>query len=612
MEFKVLGPLEVYDTSGAEIRLPGGRERALLVALLLRRGEVVSVDALIDALWGERAPSTAPKAVQGYVSHLRRALGAAGDALVTQPPGYVLRITDDEVDAAQFERLAADGRRALEDGDPAEALGALESALAIWRGPALAEFAFEDFAQPEIQRLTERRLDVQEDRANALLGLGRHTGLVAELESLVQAHPERERLRGLLMLALYRAGRQADALRVYRDGRRLANELGLDPSPELRQLERAILEHDPAIAAPLPPTADQTGPEQQREMPPPEEAAGEPVPAEHPPRRPWIALAVAAALAAVVVVTGLVVLSRGESRSVEVVPPAVAVVDPATNRVTASVRVGSRPVSIAAGDGAVWVGDARDGTVTRIDPETLDAKSIGVGAPAIDLAVHDGSVWVATGGFGTVVRVDTELESVADEISLSEPDDPVVPAVSSIAAGSEGLWVGSFDGLVRLDPRSGGELVRVDLGRTPALQIALGDGAVWATTIASRVKRVEARSAEETVEFYAGSTVYPIAVADDGVWVGAAASISERGQLWKLHPVTAAQELSTRLPGWATGVAVGAGVVWVAVPSLDAILRIDPETGEVEATVPVGGSPEDLVVADGRVWVTVLAPEKSG
>jgi DNA-binding SARP family transcriptional activator len=195
--------------------LPKGRARVLLALLLLHRGEVVSTDRILNALWGERPPPTAGKAVQGYVSGLRRSLhadGTGGGPLVTRPPGYVLQVAADELDAARFELLAAEGRRALEDDEPGEALTSLERGLGLWRGPVLAEFAFEEFAQGEIQRLDELRLDAIDDRVEALLRLGRGAELVGELEARVAKHPLRERSRGLLLLALYRAGRQADAL----------------------------------------------------------------------------------------------------------------------------------------------------------------------------------------------------------------------------------------------------------------------------------------------------------------------------------------------------------------------------------------------------------------
>jgi DNA-binding SARP family transcriptional activator len=244
VELRILGPFQAFDDSGREVALPTGRERALLAALVLRRGEVVSVDSLVEALWGDTAPSTAVKAVQGYVSHLRRVLGSDG-ALITQAPGYALRVPAEAVDAHRFETLAAEAWRTLQD-DAEAALATFARALAFWRGPALVEFAFADFAQREIRRLEELRLETVEGRFEAMLQLGRHGAVVAELETRVAEHPLRERLRGQLMLALYRSGRQAEALEVYRDVRRLmADELGLEPGGELQRLERAILAQDP-------------------------------------------------------------------------------------------------------------------------------------------------------------------------------------------------------------------------------------------------------------------------------------------------------------------------------------------------------------------------------
>lgn len=605
MNFNILGPFEVRDRNGAEVRVPGGRERALLVLLLIHCGEVVSTDRIVDALWGEHPPGTAAKAVQGYVSHLRRALepgheaGTADGLLLTRPPGYVLHTDELAVDAARFEQLAAEGRRALEDGSPAEAAAVLDDALALWRGPALAEFAFDDFAQVEIHRLDGLRLAATEDRTESLLQLGRHGELVGELEPLVTAHPLRERMRGQLMLALYRSGRQAEALQVYRDGRRLlAGELGLEPGPELQRLEHAILEQDPDLEPPavvpsrarqLPPRPRELGPELQQ------------APARLP--RPKRLLVGGASLAVVAVASALAfVLTREEGpASVEVVPPAVVAVDPKTNRVVASVSLGSRPVTIAAADGDVWVGDARDGTVTRIDPVTRKVvKTIGIGAPAVDIAADAGGVWVATGGFGTVVRIDLELDAVADRIELGNPSDPVVPAASSVAVGAEGVWVGAFDGLVRIDPRSGEISDRVDLGRTPALQIAVGGGAVWSTIISSRAIRVEASSAERTAEFYAGGFVFPLAVDESAVWLG-----GEAGQLWKVDPVTGAQLLTSRVGPFPSGIALGSDAVWVAVSDEGTLVRVDPRTGDIQSRIAMEGVPGELVVAEGLVWVTV-------
>jgi DNA-binding SARP family transcriptional activator len=280
MDINILGPFQMRGREGREIRLPEGRERSLLVLLLIHRDAVVSTDRIVDALWGAHPPGTATKAVQGYVSHLRRVLEAeheSGDArslLVTQAPGYALRTDAVAVDATRFERLAADGRRALEDGSAAEAALLLDEALALWRGQPLAEFAFDDFARDEIRRLDESRLSATEDRIDALLRLGRHGELAGELDSLVAAHPLRERLRGQWMLALYRSGRQADALQAYRDGRRLLDsELGLEPGPELQRLERAILAQDPELEA-VPPVSPPRPADAAREQPPPRSRPG--------------------------------------------------------------------------------------------------------------------------------------------------------------------------------------------------------------------------------------------------------------------------------------------------------------------------------------------------
>jgi predicted ATPase/DNA-binding SARP family transcriptional activator len=249
MDFEILGPLEVRDQAGNPVPIPGGRERALLATPLIHAGEVVSADRLIEDLWGQHPPAHATNALQAVVSRLRKALGPQGpDLLITKAPGYVLAVEPDRVDTRRFEQLVAEGRRSAERGAPG-ATARFAQALALWRGPPLADFAYQDFAQAEIARLEEARLAAQEDWIEAQLAEGHHTQLVGDLEQLVAANPLRERLRAQLMLALYRSGRQADALALYRQGRTLLDEeLGVDPSPALRQLEQAILTQDPALA----------------------------------------------------------------------------------------------------------------------------------------------------------------------------------------------------------------------------------------------------------------------------------------------------------------------------------------------------------------------------
>jgi DNA-binding SARP family transcriptional activator len=252
MEFRILGATEVLD-GRRRIQLPSGRGRALLALLALHAGEPVSADRLMDELWGEDPPPTARTVVHGLVSRLRRVLepriakSRAGGLLQTLGSGYRLAIEPDAVDAHRFKRLIDEAR-----GAPAEMRAAkLSAALALWRGPALADFVYQPFAQRAITALEELRIEATEDRIEADLALGRAADLVSELEQLIQEHPFRERLRGSLMLGLYRSGRQADALQAYRDARSLlVEELGLEPAPVLRDLETAILRQDPALDVP--------------------------------------------------------------------------------------------------------------------------------------------------------------------------------------------------------------------------------------------------------------------------------------------------------------------------------------------------------------------------
>jgi len=241
MDFRLLGPLEVVD-GDRPLALGGIKPRSLLALLLLHANEVVSTDRLIDELWGDEPPATAVKSVQVHVSRLRKELGE--DRLITRAPGYLLRVEPSELDLARFEQLLGEAHGA----DPESRAGMLREALALWRGPALADLAYEQFAQTEIARLEEMRLATAEERIDADLARGAHATLVGELEALTAQHPLRERLRWQLMLALYRSARQADALEAYSAARRdLSEQLGLEPGEELRQLQQAILDHAPAL-----------------------------------------------------------------------------------------------------------------------------------------------------------------------------------------------------------------------------------------------------------------------------------------------------------------------------------------------------------------------------
>jgi DNA-binding SARP family transcriptional activator len=426
MRFAILGPLEVYDGT-QPISVGGGRQRKLFGILLVHANESLSTDRLIEELWGAEPPPTAAKALQGLISQLRKQLGP--DSLETVSGGYLLRVVPGATDAQQFEELLREAR-------PLEripALAKLQAALGLWRGPALADFAFDDFARSEIDRLEELRESCIERRIDLELALGHHDDLVPELEALVREYPLRERLRRHLILALYRSGRQADALDAYQDARVVLREqLGLDPSDELQALQKAILAHDPSLAPP-----------------PRVEVPRERSPASaqsEQPRRRRLGLIAAAVGAIVLVVAAIVVaielVSSGRSTPIVVPPDSVALIDAHHNRIDSFVGVGRRPVSLAADANGVWVANADDGTVDQLDSRTGRlVHTIGVGADVYTVAVGFGSVWVAGGNDGTVIRIDPTLGQVQRTLTLGNPLSLAPNSVFFVATDNRYVWV---------------------------------------------------------------------------------------------------------------------------------------------------------------------------
>jgi DNA-binding SARP family transcriptional activator len=248
MRFAILGPIDL-SVEGRPVPLAGPKQRALLAFLLLHANQVVSRDRLVDALWGESPPPSASESLDAYIYRLRKLIGR--DRLARRGSGYVLSVEAGELDADRFELLVASARQAADAGDGRSAVRMLTDALALWRGPAMADVLYQPFAGIPAQQLEEQRLSALEARVEAELGSGGGAALVPELEQLVADHPLRERLVAALMLALYRAGRHADALAAFQAARgRLMEELGLEPGPEVRELQQRILQHDPALAAP--------------------------------------------------------------------------------------------------------------------------------------------------------------------------------------------------------------------------------------------------------------------------------------------------------------------------------------------------------------------------
>jgi YVTN family beta-propeller protein len=568
----------------------------LLAVLLLHRGEPVSSDRLIDEIWGERAPASATKLVQGYVSNLRKVLGDG--RLVTRGRGYVLRVESGETDVDRFEALATEGRRALEDGDALAAGAVLREALAVWRGPALSDFAYQPFAQPEIARLEEARLVVLEDRIDADLVSGEHARLVGELEALVREHPLRERLEGQLMLALYRSGRQADALETYHTARdRLIDELGLEPGPELKELERAILAQDPALSGPRGRTARQLRTVARARW-----------------RGGWL-IAAGGALLLVLAVAVAVKLSESGAGAVTVAGNSLAAIDPASNRVVAAVALGTRPGAVVFGSGSLWTANPDDQTVSRVNPATMSVQQvIPVGGPPTGIAAAGGGPWVVQSNVNpiadsiSVAQIDPEYNSLGSAV----PIDNVVPEGSGVvAAWGNSVWVAPSTGLLtRLDAVTGQPTGRLDPNASPAGIAITPDGAIWLTdSEADEVLRIDPTGLPTSIPV--GNTPTAIAAGAGSVWV--VDSLDDT--VVRIDPDSRSVTDTISVGDSPAGIAVGDGSVWVANAGDGTVTRIDPASDH-KVTIHVGGSPTALTVADGRVWVAVdaqsIPPSRSG
>jgi DNA-binding SARP family transcriptional activator/streptogramin lyase len=579
--FRVLGPLEVESENG-RLTLGGSRQRAVLATLVLHVNEVVPRDRLLEAVWGESPPDTAASALQGYVSALRKTLGAG--VIVTRAPGYALEARPDVVDLRLFESLAAQGADALAAGEATRAAELLREALALWRGEPLADLDSVEFVQLERLRLEELRLGALADRIDADLELGRHAELVGELRSLVREHPLRERFRAQLMLALYRSGRQAEALDVYQQGRSLlAAELGIEPGEPLKRLERSILQQDETIAPP----------------------AAAPRPRASPRPRRWsrrlvLAALGVAALAAAAVLS--VVFTRTAASAVPVRANSIAVIDTGSNRVVRDIPIDGNPVAIAAGPAGVYVASEREGIVWRIDPRTRRVvRKRGVPYDVHDIAVGFGSVWLADGADGTVTRIDDHLGAI-DIISLPQPQ-PGPPAFW-IATGLGRVWVTRGAWVVEINPKNDHVIGRVAIPNPSGL--AVGLGAVW---VASGHRLTRFKPGEPPVRVSAGPLPAPVlapAVGEGTVWsidyngLGEVSRVSRDGGNLAF--------VDGRLGRYPLDVAVGDHSAWT-IDTRGIVTRIDPATNKPVARVPTAPTIRSaLATTDGALWVAIERP----
>ncbi|MEJ7569602.1 MAG: BTAD domain-containing putative transcriptional regulator [Gaiellaceae bacterium] len=512
--------------------------------------------------------------------------------LVTRSPGYVIELGDGELDLHVFERLVEEGRRSLDDGDSAAAAAVLRRALTLWHGRPLADLEYERFAADAVARLDEAWLEALELRVDADLALGRHTELVGELQTLVRNHPLRERLLRQMLLALYRSGRQAEALDAYAAARRrLADDLGLEPGPELRRLEHAILNQDPVLD--LEPA--QTRPGRQRNL--------------------GLA-AVAGVLAVALVVAVSVVLADGDNSEKD--EPAAGgfggellAIGAENGRIQRRFPAGRTPAALAAGAGQLWLVDADARTVLRLETSSGETETLATGATPADVAIGAGAVWIANGSplsaaqfvgpvATEIVRLDTRTRTQRATVALPRVQGAVSnSAEQRIAATGKAIWAVTASGaIVRIDPQTNAITAKnPDAG---AIAVATGGAGVWilrsdgvATALHERTARPRKRVRLPT------DAPTALAVGKTTAW----ATSSADGTLWRIG-----------IDGSVGSVAVGRGVtdvavaksrVWVANPIAGSVTAVDPATMRIARTVRVGGTPRSLAVDGETLWVAV-------
>lgn len=537
LQFGVLGPLRV-SRGGADLPVGGRQQRIVLAVLLLEANSVVSTTRLTDAILGEHPPPGHATTLQSYIFRLRallepgRGRGVRAGVLRTEPGGYRLDTSTARVDATVFEHAVRNGQALFERGDYAAASAMLASGLALWRGAVLADLADLTLVAPVSARLDGLRLTALQARIDADLALGRHAGLIGELDQLIAAYPLQERLHAQRMLALYRSGRQADALTSYRHLHRLLrDEVGISPSADLQLLHQAILDQDATLASPAgiateaavggSASADSSIGSGDGT------AAGSAPTAATQPRQPAAAVAVgtrrprrhnllvgATVAAALLVAASIIamVIARNLPRSSLSSLPAnsVGVID-ADGSLRDAVPVGENPKGLAYADGSLWVANGGDGTVSKIDLKRHAVEqTIRVGDHPSALASSGHDVWVVNSGDGTVSRINTTIGQVVGEpIQVGAMPDAVTVTGSSV-------WVanGGDDTIVRIDPDHGTTGKPIDVGDGPD-GLTLGAGSLWVGNGRdATVLQVDPETGSVSAPIRVGAGAAGIAVAD--------------------------------------------------------------------------------------------------
>lgn len=567
LSFGVLGPLQVV-VDGRELTIPSAKQRTLLAALLLARGRVVSVAALVDAVWGPAPPATAEHLVQVYVSELRVRLRDIDldERLATEAPGYRLTVHEGELDAERFEALVA---------APEAPLAALSEALGLARGEVLADLVLAGDAGAEVRRLQELRLSVFERRFEAELNAGEGIRVIPELERLAAAHPYRERLAWLLMIALYRTGRQTDALSVYRATRqRLVEELGVEPGRPLRDLESAILRQDRELDL----ATNHGGPAGRR--------GG---------RRRYVVTAAVVVAAAVVTISLLQLSAGASSAAVHVRAGSVVVLDERLGRLVAAQTIGDAPTALAKVGSLLAVADPEDRTLELVNPRTLAiTRSVGLPDSARSIAVTGSVVWIGYAYTGRVGWYDVRTGFLSEELRPT----PDAQGLVAIAPTPTRIWVSIRDGgLVSLSPMS----LRVlsASGAGPFTSLAVAGGSLWGIGFSSGdVSRIDLRTGRPQGTTPLSGEAQAITADARAVWV----TTSSPARVYRLDAATSQASWYIPLGADPGPIVIGRHAIWVA--SGQMLLRIDPSTRELSSTINVGRTITGLASGgNGRLFI---------
>jgi peptide/nickel transport system substrate-binding protein len=558
MQFGVLGAIEAR-RNGEILPLGGPKQRALLAFLLLHANQPVQRDRLIDALWAERPPPRASATLDSYISRLRKLLGA--ERLIRESSGYMLTVEPGALDLDRFEHLVGEGR--------------FGEALDLWRGPALADIIYEPFANRAAEELEERRLLALEQRIEAELASGEGPELVPELERLVREHPLRERLIAQLMLALYRAGRQADALAIVQSARhRLSEQLGLEPGPALRDLERRILQQDLTLGPARP------------------QAAG------HRPRDRRLILAVAAALvlAGLVSAAVLALAHRPAVLRLSADADRLVAVSVDSAKPVGENQLAASPGATTVGDGWLWVANPSAEDVAQVDPKSgAVVDHIPVSGEPGDVVSGGGAIWVASTLGATIARIDPATDETTQTIRLHGAN-PV-----ALAFGDGRLWVADStdQALLEIDPSNGSVRRTVSLDLRPS-SLAVGAGAIWIASYDSgAVEQVDPASGQTLDTVHVGNGPADLTFGLGDVWV----ANSLDGTVSRIDPERVSVVATIPVGSGPSALAIGGEAVWAANEYSGSISRIDPRRNVATAAVSVGGRPGSLAIANGRLWV---------